>query len=641
MVVAAVVVLSVGIGTLQPAAAAGAVGVASDTSGRAERAVDDRVLIRWHADADASTRSATLRSVASYLDEEVSLAGVVDGQSAITSTIEPGIDAVRARPGLADDVVARLASDPAVDRAEPDRVIATLAQDSLPDDSLFGFQWGLQNTGQPLGENSTVSQGEVGVDVRLLPSWAVTRGSADVSVAVIDTVIDAGHQDLQGAVTQQFRGPSLADAPEPGQHGTGVASVIAARSGDGFGIAGIAPEVSILDMAAFTNDGLEPGGATLAGILTAIDRAVAAGADVINASWVTNDGGVLLHDAVEESGVVVVAATGNDGRVLTPTQPVFPAGYDLPNVIAVTAIAADGSVPSFANTGVEVVDVAAPGDAIPVALPGDQHGIAQGTSFAAPHVTGAVALALGVEPYVGAEEVVDAVTWTSRVLPSLTDTTRSGGMLDVDALVRGIQRPVCRPDELPQVAFSDVLRSSVHAPGISCLVVNDIVFGQTDGTYEPSEPVTRAQLSSLLARVLPDAGVAPTTAPPDFEDVDLTSVHAPAISLLSSVEIVVGDTDGRFRPHEPVTRGQMASLLVRTYEQLTETSGVPSRPWFVDTASSVHRTNIDVGRDLGILRGVGGGDYAPTTVTRRDQIASFVARTLDALARESARTTSG
>jgi hypothetical protein len=261
-------------------------------------------------------------------------------------------------------------------------------------------------------------------------------------------------------------------------------------------------------------------------------------------------------------------------------------------------------------------------------------GLPVGSHFA---LLGAIlALALGVAPYVGAEEVADAVTWTSRVLPSLTDTTGSGGMLDVDALVRGIQRPVCRPDELPQVAFSDVLRSSVHAPGISCLVVNDIVFGQTDGTYEPSEPVTRAQLSSLLARVLDDAGVAPTTAPPDFEDVDLTSVHASAISLLSSVEVVFGDTDGRFRPDEPVTRGQMASLLVRTYEQLTETSGVPSRPWFVDTVSSVHRTNIDVGRDLGILRGVGGDDYAPTTVTRRDQIASFVARTLDALARESA-----
>lgn len=628
VVLVSALILSTGVTGAEGAPTAPSSPQPSDTAAITLPVVDDRVLIRWHDEAGDEARSATLASVEHHLDVAVSLSGL--DEVALTAAV----DVVHARPGHADAVVRVLAGDPSVRDVERDRVIATMAADLPPSDVLFGFQWGLENTGQMVGSGLASVTGIPGVDVRALPAWEVTRGSPDVIAAVIDTVIDAAHRDLDGAVVGQFRAPSLANAPQPGQHGTGVASVIAARADDGFGIAGMAPEVSILDVAAFEErDDDGPGGATLAGILIAIEEAVAAGADVINASWVTNDGGPLLRDAIAESGAVVVAASGNEGGALTPARSVFPAGYDLPNVIGVTSVAPDGSVPSYANTGLEVIDIGAPGDHIPVALPGDAHGIAQGTSFAAPYVSGAVAMAFSVAPYAEAAEVADAVTWTSRVLPSLTGTTRSGGMLDAEALVRGIQRPICRPDELPPVAFSDVAASNVHAANISCLVVNEVALGQRDGTYGPTAPVTRAQLSSLLARVLQDAGIPPTTAPPAFDDVDPTSVHAPAIALLSSLEIILGDADGNFRPEDAVTRGQMASLLVRTYDELVGATSEPSRDWFGDTGSSVHRANIDVGRDLGILRGVGGGDYAPSVVTRRDQIASFLALTLDAVAR--------
>ena len=656
VVLVAALVLGAGVTGAAGAPTAPSTPQPSDTAVTSAPVVDDRVLVRWHAEAGDQDRAAALTSVEHHLDTAVTLAGRDD--VALTATI----DVLHTRPGHADAVVRALAGDPAVRDVEPDRLIATTtadapiadapidedapvdedapaADDALPDDVLFGFQWGLHNTGQVVGNGAATVEGVPGVDVRAPSAWQITRGSPDVVVAVIDTVLDVAHRDLEGAVIGQFRAPSLATAPQPGQHGTGVGSVIAARADDGFGIAGMAPEVSILDVAAFDerDDGGGPGGATLAGILVAIEEAVAAGADVINASWVTNDGGPLLRDAIAESGAVVVAASGNEGRVLTPTRAVFPAGYDLPNVIAVTAVAPDGSVPGFANTGVEVVDIGAPGDVIPVALPGDAHGLADGTSFAAPYVSGAVAMAFSVAPYADAAEVADAVSWTSRVLPSLTGTTRSGGMLDAAALVRGIQQPVCRPDELPPVAFSDVGTTSVHAAGISCLAVTEVALGRVDGTYGPDAPVTRAQLSSMLARVLLDRNVAPVTAPPAFDDVDPNSVHAPAIALLVSLGIILGDADGRFGPDDPVTRGQMASLLVRTHEELLGGAAEPSRNWFGDTGASVHRRNIDVGRDLGMLRGVGGEHYAPATVTRRDQVASFLARMLDALARVDAQ----
>ena len=589
----------------------------------------DDVVILWAAAASRTDRRVALEQHAGDLAVPVEEHGVATGD----------VEVVPARSGRAAAVAAAITRDPAVRVAEPDREVATLTAPDLaaltaPDDPLFVHQWGLHNTGQAFGEGSSVEVGIAGIDVRVLPAWTITRGLPEVEVAVIDTVVDGDHLDLSGAVVAQQLTPHLAGDDQPGEHGTAVTSVIAARADDGFGMAGVAPEASIRDIPAFASGGLEPGGASLSSLVSALELAAASDARIVNASWVVREPSPLLREVIADSGLAVVAAAGNEGRTLTTTSTVFPAAYDLPNVLAVTAIAADGSLPPYANIGREVIDVAAPGDAIPVALPEDQHGLAQGTSFAAPHVSGALALALSVAPYLDVPELVDAVTWTSRFDPSLVEATRSGGMLDAHALVRGVQRPVCRPDRLELAVFPDVDPDSVHAPGIACLREEGIATGHLDGSYLPAQPVSRAQLASLLGRVLLDAGWEPTTAPPAYPDVDPTSVHAPAIAMLDGLDIVRGGADGLFRPEDPVTRGQMASLLVRTYGVLTEDTREPTRTWFDDTLGNVHAAAADVGRDLGILRGVGARDYAPTAITRRDQVATFVARLIDAAARE-------
>lgn len=602
------------------------------------------VLVLWRSHAPSSDREVARDVIAEQLPVAVSGWRPVGGDVEVVHLAPDAARTVAARTALARSVSRIVADHPEVHLAEPDREVSDIgvANSSVsstravaPNDPLFGWQWGLSNTGQELGESSTVPVATAGVDVRILDAWAVTRGDPQVEVAVIDTVIDATHPDLQGAVTGSYQAPTVDGAlAAPGDHGTAVGSVIAARADDGIGLAGVAPQVSLQDLAAFTDgDGVAPGSATVSGIVGAIleagDREVA----VINASWVTSDPSPILREVIADVGLPLVAATGNDGRTLDATTRVFPAGYDLPNVLSVTAIAADGSVPTFANTG-PVVDIAAPGDAVPVALPGGEFGIAQGTSFAAPHASAALALAASVAPYLTASDLVDAARWTSRPEPALTGRTVTGGMLDVGALVRGVQRPVCRSDEVAPLTFADVADDSVHAPAIRCLAELGVAQGRDADHFGPAQDVTRAQFASLLGRIVLDAGWSPSTAPLRFPDVDPASVHAPAIVLLDELGIVRGRGDGTYGPGEPIQRDQVAALVVRAYEVLTDAPVLPSRRWFDDTSSSVHADAIDVGRDLGILRGTDRRDYAPLLPVRRDQTASLVANLLDAAARE-------
>lgn len=600
-------------------------GSSPDTAGPGRR-----VLIRWVDGLDAAARRRTLASVLAdraELPARERISDHVDALDLAPSGADP-----RHLDGLIDALIAR----PEVVVVERDRLLPTRTAGTTspaPDDPLFASQWGLHNPGEAVGADGQPAQGTVGIDVRILETWGLTRGEPTVQVAVIDTAVDLDHRDLAGAVTDEVT--TLEESSSPGLHGSAVAGIIGARADDGFGVAGVAPEVSMVSAAAFETlaNGL-PGGASLSAVLEAFEVAAASGADVINASWVTSDASPLLEDAIVSSGIPVVAATGNDGLLLSSASDVYPVGFDLPNVVAVTALDRVGAVAPFANVGPNLVDVAAPG--VDVLAPGvdDQHVWANGTSFAAPHVSGALALAKGTAPYATTDELIDAVSWTSRVLPGLAASTRTGGMLDAAALVRGVQRPVCRPDRLEPADFPDVTSTDVHRVGIDCLAAERIAAGRADGTFGPDAPVTREQLATFLARILETYQIAVDAPPAGFSDVDPGSVHAPAIDVLSDLGIVLGDEQGRFRPRHTVTRGQMASLLVRTHAELTGTAHEPSRSWFHDTADSVHAAGIDRGRDLGIIRGVTRVSFDPEAPTRRGQMASFLARTLDALERE-------
>jgi len=613
-----------------------------DGGSKSDVEVSDRLLVRWAADVAVGPRQERLAELATAL-------GVADASMAAVSAVSARVDAV-ALPGAdMDAAIAQVLGWGDVELAQPDAVVtatpaaavtatpalATTSTSALPDDPFFASQWGHHNLGEPVGPDGRKRLAQEGVDSRVHEAWATTTGAPDVTVAVIDTAVDTTHPDLAGVVVEQI--DLTAGAGGSRLHGTGVTSVIAARADDGFGMAGVAPDIQVYVIGVFSGEGDDPGTSTLSAVTRGFEEATALGADVINASWVSASDHPILRAAVEDAGVPVVAASGNNGRELTEDSAVHPAVYDAPNLITVTAVGPDGTVPSFANIGAEVVDLAAPGQAIIGAGRDGGHAWFDGTSFAAPYVSGALALARTVAPYASTGDLIDAARWTSRAEPGLVGTTNTAGMLDVEALVRGVRRPVCRPDLLPATDFTDVDAGNGHRASIDCVVLLEVMRGRGDGTFDPDSEVTRAQVASVLAAVVERLQPGLADPPPaGFTDVADTNVHAHGIDRLAALGIVSGSGDGRFRPDAPVTRGQLAALLVRTHRLFVGGDVTPSRTWFDDIEGTTHAAAIARARDLGLVRGVDRLSFAPAVGARRDQVASLFAAQLDALAREGA-----
>lgn len=626
----------------------------SDTAPPAAPA-GDRVVVLWRSEASGALRRQVLEQ-----------AGTVTATAA-------DIDTVAVPAGAGPAVARRLSEHPAVAIAEvnvPVRLATgpapAPALAPLPNDPLFPLQWGLENTGQVVLLDGSVS--EVGVDVNIRGAWALTRGSPQVTVAVIDSGVELTHPDLAGAFWENpgelldgrdtngngyvddVNGwdlvagrPIVAADPmtaEGESHGTQVASLIAARSDDEVGIAGVAPEVRIMPVRAFAESSTESGAgvSTIELLIRAIDYAVVNGADIINASWESSADSAILERVIADAAVPVVAAAGNRSLDLEVAGVSVPAGFDLPNVIAVTAIDPLGAVPHFATVGASTIDLAAPGVGILAATAGGGYtdvelGPRSGTSFAVPHVSGALALGRALAPTISTLDLLDTLLRTTAAQDNLAGRTTTGGRLDAGAFLRGLERPVCGAAPLPVAGFDDVGVTSIHAPAIDCLVALDVAAGYPDGTFRPSEGVTRGQFATLVAGLLAAAdGVLPVDPPDAFGDDD-GSVHEPAIDALASLGILRGDGEGAAHPGRSVKRGQIAAMLVRATALLEGAERQATRAWFSDVGDSVHAPEIAVARDLGLIQGRDRVTFDAATGASRDEVASMVARTLDALGR--------
>ena len=231
--------------------------------------------------------------------------------------------------------------------------------------------------------------------IRLDAAHRLARGNG-VMVAVIDTAIEAAHPELAGTIAGEFDavGEGLA-APEP--HGTQIAGILAAHAE----LTGVAPEAKLLSVRAFRSGKKSPAQSTSLQLLKGIDWAFDAGAKVMNMSF-TGPVDPLLEriiKAAADKGVIFVAAAGNNGPNVPP---VYPAAY--PEVIAVTATDEEDRPYGKANHG-DYICIAAPGvDIIAPSLKGT-YVLSSGTSMAAAHVTGVVALLIERNAKLGVTEV--------------------------------------------------------------------------------------------------------------------------------------------------------------------------------------------------------------------------------------------
>jgi hypothetical protein len=229
-------------------------------------------------------------------------------------------------------------------------------------------------------------------------------GPASPLIALVDAAADVSHPDLAPNVT------TLAGVPVTNAHGTATASV-ASAPGNGVGLSGVWPGARTLNVPLDEQISCED---SANGIRQAID----AGAAVINMSYGSADlcypEYVALQFAVAR-GIVPVAAAGNEFAEGNPVE--YPAS--LPHVVTVAAIGPNGAASYFSNANV-AMDVAAPGEGIPTAVPvaldadHDGYAIQSGTSFAAPMVSAAIAWIRAKRPELSADQAVDVVRFSAR-----------------------------------------------------------------------------------------------------------------------------------------------------------------------------------------------------------------------------------
>jgi thermitase len=336
--------------------------------------------------------------------------------------------------------LAALRSDADVEWAEPNQPRRLAA------DPLAGLLWGLNNTGQSVWWR----RGTPDADVDAPQAWAVTRG-AGVTVAVVDTGVDAGHPDLAGRIVP---GHDFVDDDGGAQdlhgHGTHVAGTIAAGQ-NGTGVIGVAPEALVMPLRVLDADG----GGSSADVAAAFAFAGDRGVRVVNASLGSGYPSLVERRAIHEHpGTLYVVAAGNGGSDgigddNDDATREYPCAHDEPNLICVGATDANDARAAFSNYGASSVDLFAPGQDIvsswargrPTVLNqyfgvGDGYEIMVGTSMAAPHVAGAAALAGAVRPGWDALDLKAALLDGADRLRGLAGTSVTGGRLNAAATAR-------------------------------------------------------------------------------------------------------------------------------------------------------------------------------------------------------------
>ena len=398
----------------------------------------DSWIVQFTDQATASVRSVA--ETARLLPQ-----GQVDFQI-VKGLGQAGQVLVRAPGASADDVKAWLGRSAGVAWFEPDAVVR-LAQ--VPNDPGFSQEWGLDNTGQ--------SGGTPGADISAAPAWDITTGSSSVVIGIVDTGVDYNHPDLApnmwtnpgeiagngkdddgNGFVDDVHGYDFADNdsdPGPGSgHGTHVAGIAAGAGNNGTGATGTAWHASIMALKTFSDDGSGYISDSVSALNYAamMRRTYGVNVRVTNNSWVTDQYVSSLRTALKadgDAGILTVAAAGN-GSYNVDASPLYPAAYDLNTIISVAGTDRYDNLADFSVWGPNTVDLAAPAANIYGPIPGTGYNSGSGVSYAAPFVTGVVALAWSAAPDATPAQVRAAVLGGVDHLPSLTGKVATGGRLN-------------------------------------------------------------------------------------------------------------------------------------------------------------------------------------------------------------------
>ncbi|HLW52249.1 MAG TPA: choice-of-anchor D domain-containing protein [Candidatus Angelobacter sp.] len=466
-------------------------------------------------------------------------------------------------PAEARRALDQLNADPEVEFAEPDHIVAT---NQLPNDPYLSSSgswgqsyadlWGILVIGSPA-------------------AWDVGTGSGIV-VAVVDTGIDYNHPDIAANIwinTKEiasngidddgngfiddvrgwdfigstYQNPTQSNDPiDRFGHGTHVAGTVAAAGNNGIGVIGVAWNAQVMAV-----KGLDDSGFGLDSTLSpAVIYAANNGADVISNSWAGQGSSQTIADAISYAynlGAVVVAAAGNSQE---DALNFFPA--NLPQVITVAASDANSSLAFFSNFGSKI-DVAAPGvDILSLRAAGTSLGRplnsdytrADGTSMAAPHVSGVAALILSQHPEFSNEQVRQVIRTSASGGGSFTLDTGYGivGASAALAVPSALAVKIQQPSGGSHIATPVVISGTAQGPGFAQYVV-EYGTGEQPSSWtvfqNSSTPVVNGQLGVFDPSSLPDGPytiqiVATDSSNHVFADrikivVDYVSISSPAL----------------------------------------------------------------------------------------------------------------
>jgi len=399
------------------------------------QAVPGEVIIKFKNINAPATAAASLQALGLTVRKSIPPLAMVVGKFSPERNLEEVIQACRALPN--------------VEYVEPDYFVYSLNPDfppaqtrtsvaNFPDDPQFSQQWSLHNNDDH--------------DIDAPEAWDITTGSEQVIVGIIDTGIEYDHEELKenlwynpgetgngrennnvdddnNGYVDDWRGWDFAndenDPADDNGHGTFAAGIIGAKGNNSRGLAGINWQVRLMPLK-FLNAN---GGGSTAGAIEAIIYAASNGAKVLNNGWGGGSRSAALEDAIKYAlaqGVLFVATAGNSSNN-NDVAPVYPANYDLPNVVAVASSNRQDNLTSTSNYGQFSVDIAAPGESILSTSIRNGYQVLRG---ATPQVSGVCALVWARFPEASFEEVLIRVLGGSDRTPAFAGLVRSNGRLN-------------------------------------------------------------------------------------------------------------------------------------------------------------------------------------------------------------------
>ena len=419
-------------------------------------AFGERLLVQWAADATESERAAALACLGGVRKELIHTAPMKARGEGVMEVIQLPLGA------NVEAALAAYGATAGVRFAEVDQLLQT---QTISNDPWYrsGQLWGMYGSDSPAAVGPVGTTNAFGCNAEAAWQQGFT-GSKSVLVGIVDEGIDYEHEDLAANIwlnpfeqedgidndgngyVDDIRGWNFFDNTNVildsnfDDHGTHVAGTIGAVGGNGVGVAGVNWDVTMI-----ASKFLGPSGGYISGVVLALDYVTDLkwrhGLNIVatNNSWIGGGASQAIREAIVRSAredILFVVSAGNQASD-NDSVPTYPSGFSTTadagyeSVVTVAAINGSGELANFSNYGSTTVDLAAPGVDIISSIPYNDYDLNSGTSMAAPHVTGAVALYASKYPGCTAEQIRAALLASTTPTPSLAGVTATGGRLDV------------------------------------------------------------------------------------------------------------------------------------------------------------------------------------------------------------------